>query len=345
MKKEYDIKRTIRYMGNKNRLLDFIIPEIDNIMKKNGIVCDLMSGSNSVAYALKRRYTVYSNDVQYYSYIIGKALIENNEYTISREFAIASLLNNYEYNLEHKKFDFFERKYSDTYFSTKQCCEIDSIRYAISKINNQYISALFMTSLMYAMNLCQSTSGHFAQYLPKNHDRLVNIVNRSIWHEFLKKCDDFSDIIFTKNKNKSYNMDYKALMETDDFKSVDCVYIDTPYTGEQYSRFYHVLETVCKYDSPEVEFKGLYRTDRFMSNFSLRATVKKEFDYMISKLSEKNKKVVISYSNKGLVEGYELEYIIKKYYKHCKKKEIGYNHSTQGKGVISLNEILFIAYN
>jgi adenine-specific DNA-methyltransferase len=341
----YDVKKTIRYMGNKNRLLDFIIPEINKITKKDEVVCDLMAGTNSVAYALKKKYTVYTNDIQYYSFIIGKALIENNQFHISKDSAIDKLQHDYELNKEKRMFNFFEKNYSNTYFSEEQCCEIDSIRYAISKESNEYLNALYLTSLMYAMNLCQSTSGHFAQYLPSNHKRLINIVNRSIWEEFLKKCDDFEDIVFNKTKNICFNMDYKDLVETDEFKKVSCVYIDIPYTGEQYSRFYHILETVCKYDNPELEFKGLYRTDRYMSNFSLRANVKKEFDYMISKMAEKNKKLVLSYSNKGLVEPYELERIISKYYKHCKVKEVSYNHSTQGKGIVSLNEMLFVAYN
>jgi len=29
--------------------------------------------------------------------------------------------------------------------------------------------------------------------------------------------------------------------------------LDPPYSGEQYSRFYHVLETATKYDNPEID--------------------------------------------------------------------------------------------
>ena len=74
----YDNIQTIRYMGNKHKLLDFIIPEIEKITKPKSIVCDLMSGTNCIGYALKSRYTIYANDVQKYSECIAKALIENN---------------------------------------------------------------------------------------------------------------------------------------------------------------------------------------------------------------------------------------------------------------------------
>ena len=341
----YNQIKTIRYMGNKNKLLDFIIPEIEKITKRGDIICDLMSGTGAIAYALKDKYTVYTNDIQYYSYIITKAIIENNEVKINKKDAIQDLEDNYKKNLKDKKYNFFENNFTDTYFSGPQCCEIDSIRYAIDQIRDEYKKDLYLTALMFSMSRCESTSGHFAQFLPKDHKRLVELRKKSVWDEMLNKCDDFDKLILTNYKNKSFNMDYKELFKLEDFKKVSCVYIDTPYTGEQYSRFYHVLETVTKYDNPKLEYKAKYRTDRFMSNFSLRSMVKNEFKEMLTCLSNENKKVVLSYSTKGLVPVDELEFIISKIFKHYKLIEKDYKHSMQGKGTISISEVLFVAYN
>lgn len=341
----YNQIKTIRYMGNKNKLLDFIIPEIEKITKRGDIICDLMSGTGAIAYALKDKYTVYTNDIQYYSYIITKAIIENNEVKINKKDAIQDLEDNYKKNLKDKKYNFFENNFTDTYFSGPQCCEIDSIRYAIDQIRDEYKKDLYLTALMFSMSRCESTSGHFAQFLPKDHRRLVELRKKSVWDEMLNKCDDFDKLILTNYKNKSFNMDYKELFKLEDFKKVSCVYIDTPYTGEQYSRFYHVLETVTKYDNPKLEYKAKYRTDRFMSNFSLRSMVKNEFKEMLTCLSNENKKVVLSYSTKGLVPVDELEFIISKIFKHYKLIEKDYKHSMQGKGTISISEVLFVAYN
>ena len=313
--------------------------------KKDEIVCELMAGTNSVMYALKEKRCVYANDIQYYSYIIANALIKNNSETISSKKAILELYNNYELNRKMKYFNFFVKNYSDTYFSFGQCEEIDSIRYAIEKVNNNDRKCLYLVSLMYAMCICQSTSGHFAQYLPSDNPRLKSIREKSIFDVFLKKCDDFQDIVFNKYDNKCFNKNYIDLINEKWFDKVSLVYIDPPYTTEQYSRFYHVLETVCKYDNPNLEYKGLYRTDRFNSPFSLRTQAFKEFDKLLSVLSKKNKKIVISYSTKGIVKEYELEYLIKKYFKNCKIKKTSYKHSTQGKGNIKIEELLFIAYN
>ena len=332
-------------MGNKTKLLNFIIPEILKYTTSNDIVCELMSGTNSVTYALKDKRCVYTNDIQYYSFIIANALIKNNNEIINSDTAINDLKDNFKLNISSKNYDFFETNYSNTYFSLSQCIEIDSIRYAIEKIDNFTRKCLYLVSLMHAMCICQATSGHFAQFLPQNHPRLKKNKDRSIWDVFIKKCDDFSEIVFNNFDNKCFNKDYISLINSDDFNDIKLVYIDPPYTGEQYSRFYHVLETICKYDNPKLEHKGLYRTDRFISPFSLRTKVFDEFDKLLSLLSNKNKIVIISYSTKGLMKEYELEFLIKKYFKNCEIKRTKYNHSTQGKGNINLEELLFVAYN
>ena len=113
----YNTIKTIRYMGNKNKLLDFIIPEIINNSSKDDIICELMAGTNCVSYALKDKRKIYTNDIQYYSYIISNALIKNNSKVISSENAIKDLEEKYKINLESHEYDFFKKNYSDTYFS------------------------------------------------------------------------------------------------------------------------------------------------------------------------------------------------------------------------------------
>lgn len=342
MSEEYNSIKTIRYMGNKNKLLPFIIPAIKSITKRGDTICDLMGGTCSIGYALKNRNRIITNDIQYYSYIIGKALIENNEIKISSDDGIIDIVEKMNTN---KKYNFFVKNFTDTYFSGPQCKEIDDIRFAIDSLSNEYKKDVYLVCLMYAMSKCESTTGHFAQYLPKDHKRVIPLRKKKIVDEFLSKCDDFEKIIFSKYNNKSFNLDYREFFKTKDFEDVDCFYIDTPYTGEQYSRFYHVLETICKYDNPELEFKGKYRKDRYMSDFSLRAKVKDEFKYMLKFLSDNNKKVVLSYSNKALIPVDELEFIISKIFKHVKLNKVEYTHSTQGKGNNNLDEVIFVAYN
>ncbi len=338
----YDNIQTIRYMGNKNKLLDFIIPEIERITAPNSIVCDLMSGTNSIGYALKSRYTIYANDVQKYSECIAKALIENNTTNISEKSCKEDLEKNYNKNLKEMQYNFFYRVYSDTYFSDLQCKDIDSIRYAIEQIKDENKRNLYLTALMSVMCKVQSTTGHFAQYMPKDHKRIIPLRNMNVWDEFTKKCNDFQNIINNNMNNKSYNLDYKELIKLDEIRNVETFYLDSPYSGEQYSRFYHILETIVKYDNPEVSYKAKYRNDRFMSDFCYKNKVSNEFENIIKYCRDNNSNLVISYSNKGVIDCEKLETICQKYYDNVEVKTYDYKHSTQGKGNNELLEYLYI---
>ena len=57
---------------------------------------------------------------------------------------------------------------------------------------------------------------------------------------------------------------------------------------------------------------------------------------ILNKIDVQQKKIIYSYSIEGN---------LKKYFKNCETKRTSYNHSTQGKGNINLEELLFIAYN
>ena len=336
---------TIRYMGNKSKLLEFIVPEIQRITPKNGVVCDLMAGSNAVSYALKEFFTVYTNDVQEYSYTISEAVIVNQSETVSSKTATLDLQEHFAENNRKKIFSFFEKTYAKTYFSLKQCEDIDSIRYSISKVNNKNRQALYLFALMGAMCTAQSSPGHFAQFMPSGHKRIIPLQRMNLWEEFLKKCDKYSNIYFSRTKNKAFCKDYKELFKTDLLKNINTIYLDSPYSQEQYSRFYHILETVVKYDNPIVNYKAKYRENRFMSGFCYKGKVEGEFKNILNFCKINNIGLVISYSNKAVLPVSKLENMCKKYFRSVQRQDITYNHSTQGKGNKELSEVIITCFN
>lgn len=331
---------TIRYMGIKTNLLDYIIPELIKITPSGGTILDVMAGSNAVSYALKEYFTVFTNDIQTYSYAISDAIIVNQQETISSDTAKDELLNNYLANNSNKFYHFFEDTYSFTYFSDKQCCDIDSIRYAIDQLNNDHRKNLYLFALMGAMCKVQSTPGHFAQFMPSTHSRIIPLQKMNLFDVFLEKCDLYTNLFFTKNQNKAFNMDFHDLLQCKEITSVNTIYLDSPYTQEQYSRFYHVLETVVKYDYPEVNFKAKYRNDRFQSEFCYKGRVENEFNYIFEYCHSTSTNLLVSYSNKGLVSVDRLQELASKYFKIVNLQTIDYKHSTQGKGSNKLKEIL-----
>ena len=70
----------MRYIGNKTNLLKEINRVIeDNCNENEKIFCDLFSGTSSVARFFKNRYKIISNDLLYFSYVLQRATIFNNE--------------------------------------------------------------------------------------------------------------------------------------------------------------------------------------------------------------------------------------------------------------------------
>lgn len=122
-----------------------------------------------------------------------------------------------------------------------------------------------------------------------------------------------------------------------------------PYGSVHYSRFYHVLETLVKYDYPEVKFKGRYRQDRHQSPFCKKSEASNAFEKMFSLIKEKGSAMVLSYSDAGVIELNSLLALAQNTFGESYDVSIQtmeYLHSrlgrTGGKN-INVNEILIIA--
>src|SRR5439155_11172459 len=82
------------------------------------------------------------------------------------------------------------------------------------------------------------------------------------------------------------------------------VYVDPPYTKLQYSRYYHVLNTLLRYNYPPCEGVGRYppRSDRFSSKFEFQpAAAAREFEELFDTCSDLRLVTLVSYSNRGFV--------------------------------------------
>lgn len=293
----YSVLRTIKYSGNKIRLLPVIVWIANQAIGEGAGVLDLMAGTHSVGYALKDRFRICANDIQRYSFVIGKALIENGGYSTSRETAQRELLPAIQRNQKNARFDLFRRLYADTYFSRYQCMEIDDIRAAIEEVPSPR-RELYLTALMSVMCHASNTTGHFAEFF---HNPKPN--SRSIQELFFRKCEN---LLVSPNRypNKVFNLDYRCFFDNREpelsgiARNAGLMYLDPPYSSAQYSRFYHILETVVKYDYPSVEFEGRYRKDRYLSDFCRKSRAKTELEFLLDRCSSlASGFVLLSYVN------------------------------------------------
>lgn len=200
------------------------------------------------------------------------------------------------------KYYLFVQNYSGTYWSYDQCIWIDSYRCIIDEYKGDKVYFnLLLTCLIYAMAYNSQSTGHYAQYrIPENDSSKEDILiyrRKSITDFFVRKYNELKDFLQEPNRYQ---------FETFSLKDVEClkiiperslVYADPPYCFVHYSRFYHVLETLVKYDYPEVKFKGRYRTDRYQSNYCIKTEVIKAFCNMFEGIRQSHSDLVLSYTN------------------------------------------------
>lgn len=283
---------TLQYRGNKSQIINFLKPHFD----KGVTILDLMAGSQSVSLALKSQSPIISNDVQYYSYVLGKAYIENNKIFQLKLISRGLLKPNQNYRI-------FQDSFNDLYFTIEQCREIDNLRALIDKIKNfnQNLHYCYLACLLQSLDMIARTAGHFDGAISANSKKSLERQNKSIYSEFCKRIKNFQTFK-SKFINKCYNFSAKKLLQS--VQKVDIIYIDPPYNQRQYSRYYHLLETCAKYNPKiRLETKGHYPIYEFKSNFCFKEKVEDAFRSIINMSLKKAKsKILISYSNVGLLK-------------------------------------------
>ena len=109
-------------------------------------------------------------------------------------------------------------------------------------------------------------------------------------------------------ENQLYNEDANKLVRK---ISGDIAYIDPPYTTTQYANSYHVLETIARYDYPQIFGKTGRRQNRELSNYSNKQLALYEFEDLFRQLHFKH--VLVSYSNQSIIPVNELVSLAKKF--------------------------------
>ncbi|WP_352724828.1 DNA adenine methylase [Mesorhizobium sp. M0500] len=243
------------------------------------------------------------------------------------------------------EYSLFSKTYSDSFFGLGQAMELDSILFSAFKAHSegflntdQHRWALI--ALGRAMLRVSNSTGHFAQFLkPKEGSFRVFLRQRrrSIWLEFLTAIEGLRPVgtASWRQNNRSFNRDSVSLIRS--FKKKkdrpSVIYADPPYTDDQYSRYYHLLETLIKYDYPSVTGAGLYRPDRYRTPFSVKSLAPKAIKGIISAAASIGADLVLSYPTNGLVckAGFDILTMMRERYPRAERcYAISHVHSTLG---------------
>ncbi|MBO4556768.1 MAG: DNA adenine methylase, partial [Elusimicrobiales bacterium] len=138
---------------------------------------------------------------------------------------------------------------------------------------------VLLASLLYSLDRIANTVGHYEAYIKGqtqhgifNFDLIAPLCTKG------KKIHIFredSNILAKKIK-------------------ADIAFVDPPYNSRQYSRFYHVLETITKWDKPPLYGTAMKPPEENMSGYC-RTAAPRFFEDLIKSLSVKY--IAVTYNN------------------------------------------------
>jgi len=207
------------------------------------------------------------------------------------------------------------RYFGGLYFSFSQAAMLDAVLSVANRSDERSQNTLKAAVLSTASQLVNTVGKQFAQPIqPKNKSGvvkpdLVKVVQRDrsmdaleVYQTWLGKYAALPKAI---GKPQALCQDYlEAIVQNGPSHSV--IYADPPYTRDHYSRFYHVLETMCLRDNPSISHvmkggnlvpsRGAYREDRYQSEFCIRSAAPAAFEALFRSAHEHDLPLVLSYS-------------------------------------------------
>lgn len=307
----------MNYIGSKYSLLPFLYESIKEVVSNDcKVFCDLFAGTSVVGKYFKQKgFQIIANDLQYYSYVLCKQYIENhsklyfngirNEVDIKNNptAEVCAYLDNLPLRVGFVFDNFCKGNKNEEYrlyFSDYNGKKCDTIR---MKIENWYKNN----------NITDGEYYFLLATLLENVDKVANTA--SVYGAFLKKIKTSSqkpfimkpvEMIYSDQEHYVYNEDANKLIRN---IKTDIIYLDPPYNQRQYSANYHVLETIAKYDNPQLKGKtGMRDYSMQKSDYCNKRKVKVTFEDLIKNASAKY--IFLSYNNEGLLTLNEIKQIM-----------------------------------
>lgn len=304
----------MRFIGNKENLVE----KIYQILQSKNIIgnsfFDFFAGTSNVGQFFKRKgFQVYSCDLLYFSYVLQKAYIENNDnpnfetllpkIKIKNNSLFETPLNqivNYLNELPLQE-GFISQNYTPKntqhldiprmYFSDENGKIIDTIRIQIENWKNENLISekeyfVLLACLVESVPFYANISGVYAAF-QKNWDirATKKLRLRSI------------EILGNNKQNNVFNDNSLNLIPKIE---TDILYLDPPYNQRQYAPNYHLLETITKYDNPTIKgVSGMRNYENQKSQFCNAETGLKEL-YHIAK-NGNYKYLILSYNSEGIM--------------------------------------------
>ena len=223
---------------------------------------------------------VIINDFLYSNEVCYKAFFSRAEYNQQKLQQFADKISAVDkFSLSD---NYVSLNYGDKYFDYNDAKMIGYIR---EEIQNAYNFGAFnekefnilLASLLYSFDRCANTVGHYDAYIKKQP-------TSDFKFELIEPIQTNADV-------KIYREDSNELVRK---ISADIAFVDPPYNSRQYSRFYHVMENIVKWNKPPLIGTAMKPPLENMSNYC-KVNAPIVFEDLIKHL--KTSYIVCTYNN------------------------------------------------
>ena len=313
----------MRYIGSKQLLTPDILELLEKkkLLNKNLTLLDAFCGTGSVSDALKDSFNIVVNDNLSWCTLYTKGRLCARDCKFKKlGFDPFEFFNSNDESIK----GFVFKNYSPggskrMYFSPENAKRIDYFRAKIEDWKNDnlisedeycYLLACLIESVSHVSN----TAGVYGAFLKH-------------WESRAKKSIEFIKV--NSNYTNHHNLTFYNDKIENIISEIDCdvLYLDPPYTQNQYGTQYHLLETLILNDNPKISpITGSRTTAPMRSDWSKKYKAQILFDKILSKTNAKY--VLFSYIDDpstwgGIMSKSFIEASLKRYGKKetytCKK--------------------------
>lgn len=239
-----------RYIGSKADLADWILSIIQENCYGSSFM-DIFAGTAIITKKASQSYEkIIINDFLYSNNVIYRAFFTNELWDKEKVLNFIENWNNKKNKVIEE--NYFSINFGNKFFNNQDAKIIGAIREELSQtkdFNNKELDIL-LASLIYSADRIANTVGHYEAYFH----------NKNLTQQFNYQIIKPTPI----NNIEIYRKDANLLAQQ---ITADIVYIDPPYNSRQYSRFYHLLENLVKWEKPQLEGVALKPPAENMSDF------------------------------------------------------------------------------